>query len=162
MPTIMIGYDSKLGHTKKMAEEIAKGVESVDGVEVIIKHVDTIAPTELLEVEGLLVGSPTYFGLMSAKVKDFFDQSISVFKKLDGKVGGAFTSSGGIACGAETTIQSILAALLIHGMIIQGDSGPNHYGVAAQNEPSDEALETCRRKGERTAQLVLKLFPKES
>ncbi|MHA1838372.1 MAG: flavodoxin family protein [Candidatus Ranarchaeia archaeon] len=158
MPKILVGYDSETGNTKTMAEEIAKGARQVNGVNVEVKHVNDIQPEKLLDFDGIIIGSPTYFGVMSAPVKTFFDKSIAVYKKLDGKVGAAFTSSGGLACGAETTIRSIIDAMLIHGMIIQGDTGPNHYGAAAQKNPSEKDKETCRRKGERVAKLVMKLF----
>ena len=61
------------------------------------------------------MGSPTYFGLMSAKLKVLIDQSVQVHKQLVGKVGGVFTSSGGSASGAETTLLSIVNAMLIQG-----------------------------------------------
>ena len=67
---------------------------------------------------------------MSAKLKAFIDESIKVHTTLRGKVGGAFTSSGGIASGAETTLLSIVQAMLIHGMIVQGRADDKHYGVA--------------------------------
>jgi len=105
------------------------------------------------------MGSPTYYGLMSAKLKAFIDQSVGVNGKLAGKVGGAFTSSGGTATGAETTLISIDQALLIHGMIVQGGPSGSYYGVAAQGKPSEEGLEACEELGKRVAALALKLQP---
>ncbi len=52
---------------------------------------------------------------------------------------------------------SILNAMLIHGMIIQGRSDDKHYGAASVESPDDEESKFCRELGERTASLVLKL-----
>jgi len=94
---------------------------------------------------------------MSAKLKALIDKSIEIHEKLEGKVGAAFTSAGGTATGAETTLFSILEAMLIHGMIVQGRPDDKHYGAAALESPKDEEVKFCRELGERTASLVLKL-----
>lgn len=73
-------------------------------------------------------------------------------------MGAAFASSGGAHSGAETAITALLDALLIHGMVIQGTSGRNHYGAASIGAPDERAIETCRKLGERVAKLVKKLF----
>ena len=103
------------------------------------------------------MGSPTYFGQMSAKLKAVIDESIQVHRQLTGKVGGAFTSSGGTASGGETTLLSILQAMLIHGMIVQGRADDKHYGVAVTGAPTKKDLQECKVLGERVAALVLKL-----
>jgi NAD(P)H dehydrogenase (quinone) len=73
-------------------------------------------------------------------------------------VGGAFTSSGCIGGGNETTILSILSAMLIHGMVIQGDSDDDHYGPVAIEAPDERAKANCLALGERVGRLVKKLF----
>ncbi|MBC7129653.1 NAD(P)H-dependent oxidoreductase [Candidatus Bathyarchaeota archaeon] len=153
----MIVYDSETGNTEKMASAVAEGIKNVEGAEVIVKKVDQVNVDDLLEVDGIIIGSPTYFGQMSAKVKNFIDKSIKVYGKLEGKVGAAFTSSGGTATGAETTLLSIIEAMLVHGMVVQGRSEDKHYGAAAVGEPDEEALENCRELGKRTALLAKKL-----
>jgi NAD(P)H dehydrogenase (quinone) len=157
MAKILIVYDSQTGNTKKMAFAIAEGAKQVKGVEVSIKTVDQTANEDLLDAEGIIVGSPTYYGLMSGKIKTFFDRSVDIHGKLAGKVGAAFTSSGGTASGAETTLLSILKAMLIHGMIIQGRHDDKHYGAAAVEKPKEEEIEMCKRLGKRTAELVLRV-----
>jgi len=153
---VLVVYDSKTGNTEKMAHAVAEGVEA-EGVEVEVKKVDKASVDELPEVDGLILGSPVYYGLPSGKLKGFIDESVKYHGKLDGKVGGAFASSGGTHSGAETTIIAILKALLIHGMVVQGTSGRNHYGAASVGSPDDTAVETCRKLGERVAKLVKKL-----
>jgi len=154
---ILIGYYSRSGNTKKMANLIARGVKK-EGVETVVKDVRKVKPPELLKYQGIIVGSPTYYGMMSAEVKKFFDDSVKVHGRLTGKVGGAFTSSGGIACGAETTILSILKAFQIHGMIVQGDASDNHYGPAALGAPDKKAAVICEIYGHKIARLTKKLF----
>ena len=153
---VLIVYDSKTGNTEKMAHAVAEGVRA-EGVEVEVKMVAEASVDELPGVDGLILGSPVYYGLPSGKIKEFIDASVKYHGKLDGKVGGAFASSGGAHTGAETTIISLLEALLIHGMVVQGTSGRNHYGPASVGAPGDQEAETCRKLGKRVAKLVKKL-----
>ena len=152
---ILVVYDSQTGNTEKMAFAVAEGVK--EEAVVTIKRVDDISLEDLLEADGIIVGSPTYYGLMSSKVKELFDKSIKIHGKLAGKVGAAFTSAGGTATGAETTILSILEAMLVHGMIIQGRAHNKHYGVACVGAPDENALNLCRELGKRTAVLAEKV-----
>jgi len=157
MLKILIGYYSRTGNTRKMAELIARGVKK-EGVETTVKDVRKIKPSELLQYHGIIIGSPTYYGLMAAEVKKLFDDSVKYHGQLTGKVGGAFTSSGGVACGAETTILSILKAFLIHGMIIAGDASAYHYGPAALEAPDKKVAVACEIYGHKIARLTKKLF----
>jgi len=95
---------------------------------------------------------------MAAEAKDLIDRSVKYFGKMIGKVGGAFTSSGGIGGGNETTIVSILQAWLIHGMVVQGFQKGSHYGPVAVGAPDDRAEEECLRYGRQVAELTKKLF----
>src|SRR5674476_588643 len=131
MAKILVIYDSNSGNTEKMALAVAKGAEQEGDLEVTVKKAAETKPSHLLASNCIIMGSPTYFGQMSAKLKAVIDQSEQVHKQLGGKVGGAFTSSGGTASGAETTLLSIVHAMLIHGMIVQGRADDAHYGVAA-------------------------------
>ena len=157
MAKILVVYDSKTGHTEKMAFAVAEGAKQVSGVDVVVKKVDKTDIEDLLNADGIVMGSPTYYGQMSAKPKALMDKSVKIHGELEGKVGAAFTSSGGTASGAETTLLSILETMLVHGMIIQGNSRNKHYGAAAVGSPSDKELKFCRELGERTARLVTKL-----
>jgi len=157
MAKVLIVYDSRTGNTEKMAYTIAEGVKKVQGVKAVVKKVDQATNKDLLNADGIIIGSPTYYGQMSGKMKTFIDDSVEIHGKLSGKVGAAFTSSGGTASGAETTLLSILKALLVHGMIVQGRADDKHYGAAAVGKPDEEATESCRGLGERTAKLVQKI-----
>jgi NAD(P)H dehydrogenase (quinone) len=154
---VLVVYDSKSGNTERMAFAVAEGVREVEGVTADVKRVGQTGLEDLLDADGIIIGSPTYYGQMSAKLKALFDESVKIHGKLEGKVGAAFTSSGGIATGAETTLLSILQAMLVHGMIIQGRSENKHYGAAAVGSPEKKELEYCKKLGKRVANLVKKL-----
>jgi NAD(P)H dehydrogenase (quinone) len=153
---ILIVYDSRSGNTEKMAYAVVEGVREEE-VDVVIRKVDEASVDELPDADGVILGSPVYYGLPTGKIKEFVDASVKYHGKLDGKVGGAFASSGGIHTGAETTIIALHEALLIHGMIVQGTSGANHYGAASVGAPDDNDRESCKKLGKRVASLVKRL-----
>ena len=157
MARVLVVYDSKSGNTEKMALAVAEGVKQMQGVDVAVEKADQTSLEDLVNANGIIMGSPTYYGQMSAKLKELIDKSTEIHGELEGKVGAAFTSSGGTATGAETTLLSILQAMLIHGMIIQGRSSNKHYGAAVVGAPTEDGLESCRELGKRTASLVKRL-----
>lgn len=156
MPKIIVIYYSHGGNTGKMAELVAQGIKK-QAVEADLKDVNGLKAEELLKYDGIVIGSPTYYGSMSFQVKKLLDESVKFHGKLEGKVGAAFSSSANIAGGNETTILDILNAMLIHGMIIQGDPRGDHYGPVAIGAPDERSTKECLRLGERTAQLVKRL-----
>ena len=122
-----------------------------------VRKVDKTSLEDLCSSDGIIMGSPTYYGQMSGRLKTFIDESVKIHGKLEGKVGAAFTSSGGTACGAETTLLSILQAMLVHGMIVQGRPDHKHYGAAAVDPTSEKDIAYCKELGKRVANLVAKL-----
>jgi NAD(P)H dehydrogenase (quinone) len=156
MAKALVIYYSRTGNTKKMAKSVVEGIEK-EGVEVTIKEVKDIEADELLKYEAIVIGSPTYYGTMAAEIKKLLDDSVEFHGRLDGKIGAAFSSSANIGGGNETTILDILNAMLIHGMITQGDPQGDHYGAVAIDAPDSRATKQCIRLGSRVAQLVKKL-----
>jgi len=156
MAEALVIYYSQSGNTQKMAISVAEGLKK-EGVGVVIKEVKDVDVDELLGYEAILIGSPTYYGTMAAPLKKLLDDSVKFHGKLDGKIGAAFASSANIAGGNETTILDILNAMLIHGMIIQGDPQGDHYGPVAIGEPDARARKECLRLGSRVARLVKKI-----
>jgi NAD(P)H dehydrogenase (quinone) len=156
MAKALVVYYSRSGNTKKMAGLIAEAMRK-EKVQVNLKDVKDTSAEELLQYDAIVIGSPTYYGTMAAEIKQLFDDSVKFHTQLDGKVGGAFASSANIAGGNETTILDILNAMLIHGMIIQGDPQGDHYGPVAIGAPDARAAKECARFGQRIAQLVKKL-----
>ncbi len=153
----LVGYYTRTGNTKKMAQAIARGVKK-EGIDVDLVPLNKIKPKDLLKYHLIILGSPTYYGLMAGEVKKFIDESVKYHGKLSGKVGGAFTSCGGIAGGAETTILSILEAFLIHGMIIIGESGSYHYGPVSIEKPDKKVIVSCELYGHRLARFTKKIY----
>jgi len=156
MSKALIVYFSKGGNTRKMAELIAEGIKK-EQVEPDMCNVKDVTADYLLDFDAIIVGSPTYYGSMAAEIKRLFDESVRFHGKLDGKIGAAFSSSRQIGGGNETTILNILNAMLIHGMIVQGDWQGDHYGPVSIGFPDTAALEKCVRAGERVARLIKKI-----
>ena len=159
MPRILIVYYSKTGNTARMAEYIAEGAQKEKDIEVEVKTVKETKVDELLDSDAIILGSPTYYGSMAAEIKQLIDESVKFHGKLEGKIGGAFSSSGVIGGGNETTILDLLKALLVHGIIIQGTSKGDHYGPVAIGKPDARSRKACVDYGKRIAKLVIKTTP---
>ena len=157
MASVLITYYSRSGNTQKMAEAVAEGARGVSGAKVEVRQVEDLTPDDLLEPDAIIMGSPVYYGTMAAELKKLIDESVKHHGKLVGKVGGAFASSGGPGGGNETTVLDILKAQLVHGMIVQGDSGGDHYGPIAVGAPDERSRKECRKLGKRAAELAAKL-----
>lgn len=157
MAKVLVLYFTRTGNTKAMAEIVAEAAEK-EGAQVALKDVEDAKPEELLGYDAIAAGSPTYYGCMAGKLKEFFDFTVAHHGRLSGKVGGAFSSSANIGGGNETTILSILHAMLIHGMVVQGTAEGDHYGPVSIDSPDERAREQCRALGRRVAALAGKLF----
>jgi len=153
MPRVIVVYYSRSGNTAAMAVHISEAIAD-EGIEVACKKVENTKVDELPDYDGIVIGSPTYYGTMAAEVKKLLDDSVKHHGKLDGRAGAAFSSAA--VTGQETTVISILEAFLIHGMVVQGDPKGYHYGATSFEEPDEEAADACRRFGRRFAALVKK------
>lgn len=137
---ILVLYYSRNGHVKKLAEEIAQGVESA-GMEARLRTVPAVSAVceaieedipdsgdlycsedDLTDCSGLLIGSPTRFGNMAAPLKYFIDGSAGLWANgsLINKPAGVFTSTSSLHGGQESTLLSMMIPLLHHGMLITG------------------------------------------
>ena len=156
---VLILYYSKGGNTRKLAEVIAEGVAQVDGVEAVLRHTRDVSKDDFVAADGLIVGSPVYFGTMAAQLKKVLDEFVGFRRKMENKVGAAFSTSGDASGGKETTMLSIIQALLIYGMIIVGDpmSATGHYGTACMGAPDAAVQENGRKLGQRVAAPVQKI-----
>ncbi len=141
MADVLVLYYSQGGAVKEMAQVIARGIESVNGVKARIRTVPKVSANceatesevpatgapyvELKDLEeciGLALGSPTRFGNMAAPMKYFLDGTTSLWLKgaLIGKPAAVFTSSGSMHSGKETTLLTMMLPLLHHGMLMVG------------------------------------------
>jgi NAD(P)H dehydrogenase (quinone) len=138
---ILVLYYSRHGATRKLAELIAQGVESVAGCEAVLRTVPAVStvaeatepaiPTsgapyveaaDLDDCAALALGSPTRFGNMAAPLKYFLDGTSAEWLSgtLAGKPACVFTSTGSLHGGQESTLLSMMLPLLHHGMLIVG------------------------------------------
>ena len=152
----IVVYYSRSGNTKTMAETIAEAMNQA-GLPTELKSVEDVKAKDLLGYDAIVMGSPTYYGHMAAPLKQLFDDLVSDHGKLDGKVGAAFSSAANIGGGNETTIMGIIEAMLIAGLIVQGDPKGDHYGPVSIGRPDDRVQRQCTRRGQRVAELTNKL-----
>jgi NAD(P)H dehydrogenase (quinone) len=157
MARILVVYYSRGGLTARMAELVAEGVREVEDAHVDVRQVAEVDPHRLVDYDGIICGSPTYYAGMAAEVKDFWDQTVKIHGLLENKVGGAFTSAANLAGGNETTLLAILHAMFCHGMILKGTSDHDHFGPVALNDMDDRAIAECRKLGRNVAALAVRL-----
>lgn len=124
---------------------------------------------KLADSQGVIFGSPVYFGSMTSQLKMLIDRSrpLRFEFKLKNKLGGGISVGGSRNGGQETTISAIHQFMLIHDMIIVGDGAPlAHYGGTGVGsninsaEGDDLGLETSRNLGRRMAELILEISKK--
>lgn len=195
MKKILVLYYSRHGATQDLAKVIARGVEQVEGVEAILRTVPEVSPVceatksrvpehgapyvslqELVEADGLIMGSPTRFGTMASPLKYFLEQTSAawVSGSLVGKPAAVFTSTSSLHGGQEATLLSMMVPLLHHGMLVSGipytssdlmttETGGTPYGAShvagIQNDQSvsDHEHRLCLALGKRIANLAVKL-----
>ena len=198
MPKVLVLYYSTYGHIVAMANAMAEGARAA-GAQVDVKRVpetvpeavasanhfklDQAAPVasvdDLPNYDAIIVGAPTRFGRMPSQLAAFFDGAGKLWATgaLNGKVGGAFTSSATQHGGNETTLFSIITNLLHFGLTIVGlpyshqgqmrvDElvGGAPYGATTvaggdgSRQPSETDLAGARHQGELIAKTAAKLF----
>ena len=195
MSELLVLYYSRHGNVAEMARHIGRGIESVAGCSARIRTVpavsenceqteDTIPDSgppfashaDLMECDGLALGSPTRFGNMAAAMKYFLDGSsdLWVSGSLIGKPACVFTSTSSMHGGQESTLLSMMLPLLHHGMLMLGvpysesallntRSGGTPYGashvagVDSKLAMTDEEKQICFAQGKRLAELSLQL-----
>ena len=160
MNRILVLYDSKTGNVARMAQLVAEGAARISGTEVRVRSVEEAKAEDVIWCDGLAVGSPTNMGLLSWKMKRFWDETMNEhWMDVDGKIACAFSSSGGWGGGMELACQSILTVLMNFGFLVFGVTDyaskkrTLHYGAVVAKEPrSDDDAATCRLLGQRLAE----------
>lgn len=142
MTKVLVLYHSTYGHIEAMAEAVAEGARSVEGVQVDIKRVPELVPDEVAKASGykldqaapvatvadlegydaLIIGAGTRYGTAASQMRNFLDQTGPLWMKgaFVGKVGAAFTSTATQHGGQETTLMGLIQTLLHHGMLVAG------------------------------------------
>jgi NAD(P)H dehydrogenase (quinone) len=148
---LLIVYYSESGNTKRMAEEIGRGAGR-NGVDVELKKVEDCNVNDLLEPDGIVIGSPTYFSNVAWQVKKLIDESITLYnngRQLKNKIGGFFTSTGTQRDGKDCVRMLELAFGFHHKLqVIRGI-----VGVSDGRE--EEISEMCQQYGEEIARKIL-------
>ena len=148
---LLITYYTGTGNTKRMAEEIGRGAERL-GVKVEVKRVEECRLNDLVEADGIVIGSPTYFSNVAWQVKKLIDESIDLYNKayqLRDKVGGCFTSSGTRRDGKDCIRMMELAFGLHHRLkMVPGI-------IRASGDRWEEVSEMCQRYGMEIARQIL-------
>lgn len=143
-----------------MAALVAEGAQSIPETEVRLKSLDEALAADVLWCDGIAVGSPTNMGILSWKMKRFWDETMNEhWMAIDGKIGCAFSSAGGWGGGMEMACQSILTVLMNFGFLVfgvtdyAGKKMTLHYGAVAAKEPREEETQaSCRILGQRLAE----------
>jgi NAD(P)H dehydrogenase (quinone) len=157
MADAVVVYYSRSGNTKEMAELISKSIQD-SGVNCDCEPVGNVSVDQLVKYDAIVMGSPTYYGHMTAELKQLIDNMVKKHGQFDGKLGAAFSSSANVGGGNETAITGILQSMLVAGFIIEGDPKGDHYGPVSIGKPDERAKKQCARKGKRVAGLAKKLF----
>lgn len=200
---VQVIFYSMYGHVWQMAEAVAAGAGEVAGAKVSLwqvaelvpehaleasgakaaraqfAHIPVAKPAQLEEADVILFGTPTRYGMMAAQMKNFIDQTGSLWARgaLIGKLAGVFGSTASQHAGQEATLLSFHTVLLGLGMVVVGVppstpglhvedaiSGCAPYGATTlafangSRQPTAIELETARVQGRHTATLGLKLF----
>ena len=197
MAKVLVLYYSAYGHIETMAHAVAEGARAT-GAHVDVKRVPELVPEEiarkshykldqpapiarvedLADYDAVIVGAGTRFGRISSQMANFLDQAGGLWARgaLNGKVGGAFTSTATQHGGQEMTLFSIIANLLHFGMVIVGldygyagqmtlqeITGGSPYGATmiaggdGSRQPSQNELDGARYQGRRIAETATKL-----
>jgi NAD(P)H dehydrogenase (quinone) len=200
---ILVVYYSMYGHVLQMARAVAEGAQAVEGAEVLLRRVEEFEPVkekiqaslhghlveeqqkdipfctleDLEAADGIIFGTPTRYGNMTAQMKALFDSTVSLWAKgaLEGKPAGVFTCTATTHGGQETTLLTMMVPILHLGMIIVGvpysvpgmshseARGGTPYGATTisggRNElsPTREDLDIARALGRRVAAVTKKL-----
>ena len=160
MNKILVLYDSASGNTRRMAEFVAEGAASIAETEVRLRSLDEATAEDVIWCDGLAVGSPTNMGVLSWRMKRFWDETMAPhWMDVDGKIACAFSSAGGWGGGMELACQSLLTVLMNFGFLVFGVTDyvgkltTLHYGAVTARDPRDEeARAACHKLGRRLAE----------
>jgi NAD(P)H dehydrogenase (quinone) len=129
---VLITYYSKTAHTQSLAEEVAKGAQSIPGVQVVLKSIAQTSTKDLLDADAIIIGSPVYNANLAPEVVQFMSTWPFEGNPLKDKIGAAFVTAGGISAGEELAQVNLLHSMLIFGMIVVGgDHWTSAFGASA-------------------------------
>lgn len=162
MGKVLIQYYSETDRTKQMAFLVSEGAAKLDGIELRIKTIEESTVEDIFWADGIALGAPCHLASVPWKVKRFWDEMVDeAWGKIDGKIGCAFSSSGGLGGGPELTCMEILTIMMNYGMMVFGITDyvaplrTLHYGAAIPGAPrTQEDKDICIRLGQRLGEFV--------
>ena len=155
-------YYSKSGNTKKMAEIIAEGMQSVSGVEAKAFSIEEIDETWATESKCVVLGTPIYMASVCGAVKNWLEGPCKKYG-LTGKIGGAFATADYLHGGGELGIRLILDHMLVYGMLTYSGGGSYgkpviHLGPVALKDHLEESREVFLLYGQRMAAKTAEMY----
>lgn len=161
MADVLVTYHSSSGTTKALAEAITDGLRE-GGVSFIIKPITEVQALKLVNYKAILIGSPVYYGMPTSEIIKFFEESVCIQGRLEGKLGGAFATSSNIGGGNETACLAILKSMMVHGMLITGADKGDHYGPVGVGKPNETSYNSGKNYGLLIARHVKRFYKDES
>ncbi|MEW6751809.1 MAG: flavodoxin domain-containing protein [Candidatus Latescibacterota bacterium] len=159
---IAIVYHSETGNTQRMAELVQQGCQQVPGVEARCMSIDAVDSAYVEEARAVIFGSPTYEGTCSWQMKKYLDTEPG---GLAGKLAGVFVSQNWPGGGGGSFAEmSIIAALLVHGMLVYSGGislgAPYlHFGAVSTRAPHDDLYrQRCLKLGDNIARKAQEIF----
>ncbi len=157
----LITYHSQSGTTKSLAEAIATGLEE-GGVSYEIKPISEVVIKDLVNYRAILIGSPVYYGMPSSEITKFFEETVAIHGRLEGKLGGAFATSSYIGGGNETVCMAIVKSMMVHGMLIVGADKGDHFGPVGVGAPTDASFRSGNNYGKLMAKQIKRYMTLDS
>ena len=145
MPRILVIYYSRTGNTEKMANALAEGARSVQGVEVEVAYQTT--PEELAKFDSLVIGTPTYHHDMSLDMKNLLEETAVKNINLKDKVGAAFGSYGWSGEAPKLILEILKNRFQMHTV---------DPPLLIMYEPDQVGLEKCRAFGKKVAEQLVR------
>jgi NAD(P)H dehydrogenase (quinone) len=169
-PTVLIAYYTVDGHTKTMADAVARGARAVGNVTVKVMTVREVKKDDLLNADAIIVGSPVHNANAAPEVVKFIAGWPFEGAPLFNKIGAVFVTAGGISAGEELTQMNILHSMLLYGMVVVGgEDWTSAFGASAitAEKPfgetqkgvvvADQFLKKAEGLGKRVAELAVRL-----
>lgn len=167
---ILIAYHSETGNTAKLALAVRDGAVAAGGVEVTIRKTSEVTEREMISADAVLVGTPVYWGSVSAEAKAFLDRLANTLRKArpdmgEGRVAGVFCTAGAVSSGKDLARLTAIAAFLAMRFTIVGGVDSEGYGIlgphATTGSGGPNATEVAEAKafGERFARIAGRLRP---
>ena len=159
---ILVLYDNQGAQVEAMAQAVAEGIGRIQDTEAVVRDIDAASPEDLLDADGIILGSPNWSG-MTGRLKSWLDEMSGLGREglLEGKMCAAFTAGWGRSSGTEFALLTLLHWGLSWGMIAVGlpwtdrmATSGSYYGATVHGDMTRDDADQARTLGSRTAQIA--------